>query len=427
MGEVAPSTVLRKVTWRLIPFLLVLYVVNIIDRINVGFARLQMLDALEMSEKAFAFGAGLFYIGYFVFEVPSNLILSRTGARLWIARIMISWGMISSAMMFVTGPWSFYALRLLLGFAEAGFFPGIILYLTYWFPARQRARAVSRFMAAGPLASIIGGPLSGAILQYLDRTGGLAGWQWLFLLEGIPSMLLGVAVLVYLTDRPQQARWLTPGERDWLAGEMEREESDRQQRHGLTFSAAMTDGKVWLLILLYVTVATTINSLGFYLPELVRTLFPKLDKFEIGVATACSSLCAVIGMVLVGTHSDHTGERRWHVAGSAFVAGLGWTLGMMLPTPELRFCGLVMAHIGMSSMLAPFWTLPTGYLSGTAAAGGIALINSFGNLGGFFGPVVLGFTKTEDGSFAVGMMFMAALLVLGGVLALCVRKDTAKV
>jgi len=327
-------------------------------------------------------------------------------------------------MMFVRGPWSFYLLRLLLGFAEAGFFPGIILYLTYWFPARQRARAVSRFMTGSPLVGILGGPLSGAILQYTNGIGNLAGWQWLFLLEGSPAVLLGFVVLYYLTDRPQQAQWLDPDERDWLAGEMAAEEDERHRRHGLTLTGAMAEPKVWLLILLYFTVAAGTNSIGLYLPRLIQDRFAGLSKFEIGLLSTIPSLGAMVAMVLVGSHSDRTGERRWHIGLAAFVAAAGWTLSAIAPTPALSLAALAVAHMGMMSMLAPFWSLPTAFLSGTAAAGGIALINSLGNLGGFVGPNILGQAWKHTGSFGPGLLAMGGLLFLGGLLALAVRPET---
>jgi len=425
MSDVDSRAVLAKVTRRLIPFLFLLYVVNILDRVNVGFARLRMLDDLGMSEQAYALGAGLFYVSYFLFEVPSNLILCRMGARRWIGRIMISWGLISAGMAFVTGPWSFYALRLLLGVAEAGFFPGIILYLTYWFPARQRARAVSCFMTGSPIAGIISMPVSGAILDYLHSAGGLAGWQWLFIIEGAPAVILGIIALYYLTDRPEQASWLDAEERGWLARRMVDEELQRGRRHGLGMLRALTEPRLWLLIMLYFTVAAGSNAMGFYLPKLVATRFPGETNLTIGLLSAIPSSCAIVAMVLVGAHSDRTGERRWHVGLSAFVAGAGWALSAWAPTPVGSLAGLAVAHAGMMSMLAPFWSLPTAYLSGTAAAGGIAFINSVGNLGGFAGPNIFGVSEKLTGGFGAGLTTLACVMFAGSMLALCVRHDPA--
>jgi ACS family tartrate transporter-like MFS transporter len=422
MDEGLPRVVLGKVTRRLIPFLFVLYVVNILDRVNVSFARLQMLDDLHMDEDVYSVAAGIFYLGYVIFEVPSNLILSRTGARRWIARIMITWGLITCAMMTIRTPLGFYLLRILLGFAEAGFFPGMILFLTYWFPTRERARTVALFMAASPITGAVGSPLSGGILQFMDQVGGLRGWQWVFLLEGFPAVILGLLALYYLTDRPQQANWLTREERDWLAQKLAQEEQQRHQRHGLTLRLALIDPRVWLLIALYFTIAVGSNSFGFYLPKLLQTRFQDLSEFQIGLLAAVPNVCAVVGMVCNGAHSDRTGERRWHVAVPAFLAAVGWTLAASSDSRALTLLGLTLAQTGIMSMLATFWSLPTAFLAGSAAAGGIALINSIGNLGGFAGPVLMGHLKNRTGSFATGMAIVALVLALGGVLAASVRR-----
>jgi D-galactonate transporter len=426
-GAAFESAVLWKVRLRLLPFLFLLYVANILDRVNVGFAKLRMLDDLglggDVGEAIYGFGAGIFYIGYLTFEVPSNLILHRVGARRWIGRIMISWGVISAAMLFVEGPWSFYALRFLLGVAEAGFFPGIILYLSYWFPARERARAVAFFMIASPLAGIVGFPLSGWILDHMGGLAGLAGWQWLFLLEGVPSVVLGVAVWLSLTDRPEQADWLTPAERDWLTARMDEEARLRAEHHSLTRLSAMFHPRVWLLIALYFTVAVGANSYGFFLPTIVQGHFPTATATQVGLLTAIPSAAAIIGMVVIGTHSDRTGERCLHVAGSALLAAAGWTLSAVATNPWVAVEGLVLAQLGMSSMLPTFWALASSFLSGTAAAGGIALINSVANLGGFLGPYAFGWLKAETGTFTGGMVVVSLVLFAGALLALCVQHD----
>jgi MFS family permease len=467
------------VSLRLLPFLFLLYVVNILDRVNVGFARLQMLSAIGLEgkygEAVFGLGTGIFYLGYLIFEVPSNLILHRMGARLWIGRIMISWGIISTAMLFVRGEWSFYILRFLLGVAEAGFFPGIILYLSYWYPARERARAVALFMIASPIAGVVGNPISGALLQYMNGTAGMAGWQWLFLVEGLPSVVLGVVVWFYLPDSPEQARWLTAAERELLLARLRTESIRRAMHHGGTRWQAMFDRRVWLLIALYFTVAVGSNSFGFYSPTILQGQFSVPDRaalatntwstaanaqcrqslamgpvpyllevaastsvagasergtLRLGFLAAIPSLAAVIAMVVMGTHSDRTGERRWHVATSALIGGVGWGIaawGLGLPEPEVSpwvvLAGLTVAQLGMLSMLPTFWALPTAFLGGTAAAGGIALINSVANLGGFLGPNIIAQLKGATGDFTSGMIVMALTMFVGACLALCVKHD----
>jgi ACS family tartrate transporter-like MFS transporter len=439
MDDHLSRSVSGKVAWRLLPFLLLLYIINILDRVNVGFARLQMLDDLGMSEGAYAFGAGVFYLGYVAFEVPSNLILARVGARRWISRIMISWGLITCAMMTVRTPWMFYLLRILLGFAEAGFFPGIILYMTYWFPTRLRARTVALFMVASPLTGVLGQPLSGAIMQFMDEVGGLRGWQWVFLIEGYPAVVLGLVTLYYLTDRPEQAHWLTAEERDFLVAQIGQEETTRRQLHGSSLLKAMADYRVWLLVVIYFTVAVASNAFGFYLPKLIETRIqgpiplssypptltgekvPGLSTFAIGLLAAIPNLCAMAAMIANGLHSDRTGERRWHVAMPAFFSAIGWAMCPFLESPGWFIFSLAIMQMGIMSMLPTFWSLPTAFLSGTAAAGGIALINSLGNLGGFVAPNILGQFKEVTGSFTGGLLTIAAILVVGGILALCVR------
>ncbi|HTU18126.1 MAG TPA: MFS transporter [Gemmataceae bacterium] len=416
--------VLRAVSRRLLPFLFLLYVFNILDRVNIGFARLQFLEDLDLSKEVYGTAVSVFFLGYFLFEVPSNLMLRHMGARRWIARILMSWGLISATLMFVRGPWSLYLLRFLLGLAEAGFFPGIILYLSYWFPARERARAVSLFMTGSAVTGIVGNPISGTILGQLGGTAGLKGWQWLFLLEGVPTVLLGVVALFYLTDRPEQASWLTPAQRDWLTARMNREEHHREQHHRLTLLQALAQPRVLLLCALYFTVSMGANSFGAYAPQIVKDHFVGVSDEQVGLLMAVPSLGAIVSMTVVGVHSDRTGERRWHVAAPAFVAALGWLMTARLDMPWLVLLGLVLAHSGMLSMLPTFWTLPTSFLSGSAAAGGIAFINSVGNLGGFAGPQIIGRLEAR-GHFSEGLIVLAAALVIGGMLALRARHDAA--
>ncbi len=415
-----------KVGLRLLPFLFLLYVVNILDRVNLSFARLHMLSDLGLkgdeAEHVYGLGYGIFYVGYLLFEVPSNFVLHRVGARAWVSRIMVSWGLVSAATLLVRDRWSLYGLRFLLGFAEAGFFPGIILYLSYWFPDRLRARATAFFMLASAVAGLFN-PVSGAILQYCDGAGGLAGWQWLFLLEGVPAVVLGVCTWFYLDDGPARARWLTPPEREWLVARLGEEAKRREERHGLSRLRALAHPRVWLLIALYVTAAVASNGLGSYVPKIISDTYPEKKGFAVGLLAALPSAAAVVGMLLVGARSDRTGERRRHVAGAALVGAAGAVTAALAREPWLVVLGLVLAQAGTLSMLPTFWALPTALLSGTAAVGGIALINSVGNLGGFLGPNLIAWLHTPAHGFRGGLLAMAGALALGAALALAVRHE----
>ncbi len=405
--DIEQST-MRAVAWRIVPFIGLLYVLNILDRANVGFARLAMQDDLGLSRAMFDLGYGMFYVGYILFEVPSNLLMRRFGARKWIARIMITWGLVSAATMFAHDVWTFYGLRILLGVAEAGFFPGIILYLSDWFPDRQRAKMTAFFMLAIGLSNVLGNPLSGWIMDHFDGVSGLHGWQWMFLLEGLPTAVVGITVLFYLDDSPRSARWLSDNQRDWLIKHMAEEDRVRRQQHGPDKWQAMFQPRVWLLIAIYFTVAVGTNAGGAYFPTLIKEQYTQTSNFQIGLLTALPHLCAIVAMSLVGISSDRTGERRWHLAGSALIAASGWSLVAWGPTPLIALAGLCVAQAGMMSMLPVFWTLPMVFLSGTAAAGGVALINSVANIGGFFGATILG---------QLGLWSMAAILLAGGLLA----------
>jgi ACS family tartrate transporter-like MFS transporter len=414
-------TTLTKVTLRLIPFMFVLYIVAFLDRVNVGFAALQMNEDLGFSDTIYGIGAGIFFIGYFVFEVPSNLIMEKVGARIWIARIMLTWGVISSAMFLVGGEASFYVLRFLLGVAEAGFFPGMILYLTYWFPARERARRVALFMTAIPISGVLGSPLSGALLT-LDGFVGLAGWQIMFLAEGIPAILLGLVVLRFLPDGPDEAGWLQDEERAWLRGALERENRIKSEHGEYTTRQALTNGKVWLLSAIYFGVVTSVYGVSLWLPLIIEDL-SGFGTFAVGLLGAIPYLAGAIGMVLFARHSDATGERRWHVAAAAFIATVGLVLTGATASPVVEMAALTLTALGIYSTLATFWSLPTAFLSGTAAAAGIALINSVGNLGGFVGPYVVGFLSDATGSFYAGLLLLAVLILVAGLLALAVRHE----
>jgi ACS family tartrate transporter-like MFS transporter len=406
---------LEKVTRRLVAFSFLCYVVAYIDRINIGFVSAVLQRELGLSHAAYGFGAGLFFLGYFLFEVPSNLILERVGARLWIARIMIVWGFVSMAMVFVRGETSFYAMRVALGLAEAGFFPGIILYLTYWIPARERAKSGALFMMAAPVAILIGAPVSEALLG-LDGWLGLAGWKWLFIVEGLPAVLLGLVALLVLTDRPEQAGWLDPEERAWLSAEMAREQQARR-RHGASWTSLL-DPKVLLVCLIYFLNTTVTYGLFLWLPQMIEEAFGS-RRF---VAVMIPFAFALVAMVLVGRHSDRTGERKWHVAGSAFVAALGLLLAAAFRSdPWMLVASFTICQMGQRSVQPTFWTIPPLFLGGTAAAAGIAVINSIGNLGGYLGPWAMGALRELTHSHTGGLLMLSGALVLQAALVASLR------
>jgi MFS family permease len=425
----------QKLFWRLIPFLFLLYIIAFLDRVNVSFAKLQMGQDLGFSESVYALGAGIFFIGYFLFEVPSNLILNRVGAKLWIARIMILWGIISAAFMYVReiSEWlgvetatGFNILRFLLGVGEAGFFPGIILYLTYWFPAEYRARMVARFMTAIAIAGVIGSPLSGAIMEYMNGLNGWAGWQWLFLLEGIPAVLAGFAVLYYLDNGPNDAKWLNDQERATVVHRLEQDNKKKMDVGGHhNFGACLKDYKVWVLALMYFSEVVGFYGVTFFLPQLVKEM-GVTSEFKNGMVSAIPWLFAAIAMVWNGQHSDKTMERRWHVAIPALIAALGLIITALAgkQQPVISMIGLTMTCAGCLCVVSCFWSLPTAFLTGSAAAGGIALINSFGNLGGYYGPKWIGAIKDKLGDPANALYILAAFLVLCAVLAVTVFKPT---
>jgi ACS family tartrate transporter-like MFS transporter len=419
-GSALEHATLRAVSRRLIPFLFLLYVVSFLDRVNVGFAALEMNRDLGLSPAVYGFGAGIFFIGYSLFEVPSNLILARVGARRWIARIMITWGIIAAGMMFVRGPLSFYALRFLLGIAEAGFFPGIIFYLSEWFPADVRARAIARFMTAIPVSAVIGGPISGALLGLSGRLG-LTGWQWLFLLEGLPAVVLGVAVLRYLPDGPEGAAWLAPEQRRWLVERLSTERDSCVARHGFSVIRALSSGVVWQMgLLVFLSVSFGQYALALWLPQIVRG-FSGLSNLQVGFVSAIPNLVAVIAMVIVAAHSDRTGERCLHIAAASAVAAVGFLGCAFVQSPAFAVMFLSLAAAGLLSAHGPFWPLPSKFLTGSAAAGGIALINSLSNLSGFAGPYAIGLLNGASGNFRSGLLLLAFVPLAGMALALRLR------
>ena len=412
----------RKIDLRLLPYLFLLYVVAYLDRVNVSFAAPSLSRELGFSSGVFGLGAGVFFAGYVLCEVPSNLILRRVGARLWIARIMVSWGLVACCMALVHAPWSFHVLRFLLGVAEAGFLPGIIYYLTLWYPATRRARAVALFMAATPVAGILGGPLSGLLLE-MHGLLGLSGWRWMFLLEGIPAVLLGFSVLRLLPDGPAHAPWLSAAERVALSSELATEILDDQPAStGLrrVLATLLRDPRVWLLSLGYFALCVGMYGLVMWMPTLIgEILGPGAGPERVGLLSAIPYLGGALGMVLIGRHSDHTIERRWHTAGPLFLSAAGfllslWPGGLALGGAWWSLACFTVATIGLWGMLGPFWAIPTNFLSGAAAAGGVALINSVGNAGGFVGPTLVGYVRDATGSHVMGFLFIAAVMVVGG-------------
>jgi D-galactonate transporter len=414
-----------RVFWRIIPFLFLCYVVAFLDRVNVGFAKLQMAGDLQFSDAVYGFGAGVFFIGYFIFEVPSNVILERVGAKIWIARIMVTWGIISSCFMFVETEFWFYTLRFLLGVAEAGFFPGVILYLTYWFPASRRARMTALFMTAIAISNVVGSPVSGAIMQYMDGINGWRGWQWLFLLEGIPSVIIGLLVLVLLDNGPKHAKWLDDKQRNLLLQRLA-EDEDSKKDHGQkhNFMDAFRDTRVWALSVVYLCAVIGFYAVNFWMPTIIQELgIDKNDFMKVGLLSMIPWGIAAVAMVVVGTNSDRTNERRWHTAISMLVAAVGLlALALVGHAPVPSIIALTLVTAGLLSTVAIFWSLPTAFLSGTAAAAGIAWINSVGNLGGYFGPDMIGRIRTSTGSTEAAFFALAAIAVLGAVVVLSMRK-----
>ena len=408
--------------WRILPFVMLLYFVSFLDRVNVGFAALSMNKALGLTPAMFGFGGGVFFLGYVLLEVPSNLILHRVGARIWIARVIVSWGFVSAASAFVVGPNSFYAMRFLLGVAEAGFFPGIILYLSLWFPARQRATATALFMAAVPLSTAIGSPLSGALME-LPTFAGLHNWQWLYLLEGLPAVVLGFVVLRVLTDRPAEATWLSQEEREWL---VHRLEFEGQANVGGTETknvvwAALFHPRVLALSLVYFGTSSALYALGIWAPTIIHEL--GFSPLQVGWINALPSVLAIVGMFLWARHSDRTAERTWHIVWPCLAAGLGFVWAGTAASAVSLILALIIINVGMSAAKPPLWAMPTLFLSGAGAAAGIALINSIGNVGGFVSPYVIGWLRCRSGNYAGGLYFVAGTLALSAVVTFALSRQ----
>jgi MFS transporter, ACS family, tartrate transporter len=420
MASELENRVMRKVAFRIVPFIMLLYFVAYIDRVNIGFAGLTMNPDLGFSPAVFGLGAGIFFWGYFLFEIPSNIILDKVGARLWIARVMITWGIVSAGMAFVWDARSFYVLRFLLGAAEAGFFPGIILYLSYWFPAHRRAAITSLFMAAVPISVVLGSPLSSALLE-IHGIGGLKGWQWLFILESIPAVILGIVVLFYMTDKPEKATWLADDERAWLVDTMtaERAKKAGTAHHGIW--RGLADIRVLALALVYFGTSAGLYTLGIWAPQIIKSF--GLSNLEVGFFNAIPPTVAVIAMYLWSWHSDRQNERTWHVVIACLAAAAGLALAGISSTAVAVITSLVLVNVGISAAKPPLWSMPTIFLSGPAAASGIAAINSIGNLGGFVGPAMIGWIKDLTGSFLGGLYFVSGLLLVSAALTVIVARS----
>jgi sugar phosphate permease len=403
----------HKVDMRLIPFLFLCYILAYLDRVNVGFAKLQMLKALSLSDAAFATGAGIFFIGYFFFEVPSNVALKKFGARLWIARIMVSWGIVSACMIFVKGAMSFNALRFLLGIVEAGFFPGVIFYLTLWYPSRLRSTRTAWFVAAIAVSGVVGNPISGWIMDSLSGAGGLAGWQWLFLAEGIPSIIVGVFVIFYLNSSIEEAKWLSAEEKALLARNLAAEETVKTENRLID---AFKSGTVWVLCAIYFTLMIGLYGIAFWLPTIVKAFGIK-GYLGVGLITAIPYGVAVIGMILLSNHSDKTGERRLHYVCTAMAGAAGLVLsGVFASNPVLAIIFLSIGTLGVIGAMPLFWPLPSAFLTGTAAAAGIGIVNSVGNLGGYFGPNIPVWAKLVSTDRSAALYIIAGILMVGALI-----------
>jgi len=409
------SALYIKIAWRILPILFVSYIVAYLDRVNVGFAKLQMMGDLKFSDAVYGLGAGIFFLGYFLFEVPSNVILHRVGARVWICRMLVTWGIVSGCTALVRTPWQFYTARCLLGVAESGFFPGMILYLTYWFPSHRRGKMTAILLAGSAVSGIVGFPISGYILRHFAHGPGLSGWQWLFILEAVPAVILGLIVFLFLDDRVANVTWLSPEQKALVAAEIG-EEAAIKSHH--TLLSVFTSPRVWLLGAIYFGIEMGSYATGFWIPTILSQTGVK-DAFDIGLLSAFPYILALIAMTYAGRSSDRTRERRWHVVVPCILAALGFALCTQAgSSTAVAMAGLSLAVVGVVTALPMFWALPTSFLGGTAAAAGIALINCTGNLGGFFSPAIIGFLKTRTGTLNSGLFLIAGCMIASAILIL---------
>lgn len=406
----------RKIAFRLMPFLMLCYFCAYLDRVNVGFAKLQMMSDLQFSEAVYGLGAGIFFIGYFLCEVPSNIVLHKVGARRWIARIMITWGILSGCFAFVQTEWQFYTLRFLLGVAEAGLAPGLLLYLTYWFPSYRRARMTVLWFIAIPISGMIGGPLSGLIMDRMSGVHGWFGWQWMFVIEAIPTVLVGLLVLAVLKDSVQEANWLTQDEKNLVKQELAQ---DNQHKEGhASVKEFIADKRLWLLAGIYFCVVMGQYAITFWLPTLIRNSGIS-DNWHIGLLTSLPYMCAIVVMILAGRSGDHFQERRWHLIIPMCAGAIALTFATLFASNlTLSLICLCIAASGVLTASSLFWMLPTNFLGGVSAAAGIAAVNSFANLAGFCSPYLIGLVTTNTGSNAIGMFLITTVLIFGASLVL---------
>lgn len=412
---------MRKVSRRLIPFMIIMFLINFLDRVNIGFAALEMNKDLGLSPSTYGFAAGILFVGYVAFEIPSNLILQRVGARVWLARIMITWGILATLMAFVFNETSLFSLRALIGVAEAGFFPGLVFYMMRWFPAEERAKAITVFMLGNPISVIIGAPLSTAVLHFAKHLGGLAGWQWLFIIEGVPAIIVGVMTLFWLTERPQEATWLEAEERQWLVDKIAEETRVKETRASSPTRVrdVFVHGPTWAFAFSKFCVLLAFFGITLWLPQIVKSI-GSLNTFQVGLASAVPYVFSAIASVLIGRHSDKTGERKWHIALPAFLGALGFVVASLATNPWMAMAAICVAATGLWVSNTVFWTLPASMLSGTTAAAGIAFINAFGNLGGFAGPYLTGWIREATHSYVWALAMLGAFLALSGVIVLIV-------
>jgi ACS family tartrate transporter-like MFS transporter len=427
--EVDAKKLYRKITWRLIPYIFILYILAYLDRVNVGYAVTELKGDLRLADSVFGLGAGIYFLGQFCFDLPSNLLLAKVGPRIWIARIMISWGLVATLMTLMQGPRSFLLLRFLLGVTEAGFFPGIILYLTYWFPSRERAQAVAKFMTATSIASLVGGFVAHSLMR-LDGIGGLHGWQWLFLSEGIPTILMGFSVLSILKDHPDDAPWLTVPERQWLDKELERDRAEGGASTHDNLLDAFKMPMVWVLAGVFALDQIGVYTVNFWMPDMLTLLMhggvgaaAKINTSSlVALLSTIPYAAAVVCTVLVGWNSDRTFERRWHIAGCFLLSAAGFSWASYTQSVAGMLCAMSLAAVGYWSMMGPFWALPTRVLGGRGAAGGVAIITMIGSLGGFAGPYLTGWFKQHTHSFSTGLLVVAGLAVVGAGLVLVLQR-----